>query len=52
MTVYFLLAAYNEEKDLPAVLAGIRDAKFGFDFKVLLINDGSTDATAGIAAEF
>jgi dolichol-phosphate mannosyltransferase len=52
MTVYFLMAAFNEEQDLPGVLAGLKGAGFGFEYKVLLINDGSTDGTAKIAAGF
>lgn len=52
MTVYFLLAAYNEEKDLPGVLSGLRGARFSFDYRVLLVNDGSTDGTEAVAEAF
>lgn len=52
MTVYFLLAAYNEEKDLPKVLEGIENAEFDFDFKVLVVDDGSLDNTKNIALSY
>lgn len=43
-----LIPAYNEEGALPAVLRGLASAAPGCD--VLVIDDGSTDATAAVAA--
>ncbi len=49
--VAFVLPAYNEEKDLPALLARIdetmRDAPFRYS--VIVVDDGSADRTAAVA---
>lgn len=42
-----IVPAFNEEESLPAVLAEIREAVPGAD--VLVVNDGSTDATSRVA---
>ena len=44
-----VIPAYNEEKNIGAVLDGIARAVPGVE--VLVINDGSTDATADIASQ-
>ena len=48
----FVIPAYNEEKCLPATLASIHEAgrALGIDYEVVVVNDGSTDATATIGA--
>ena len=45
--VIILLPAYNEERDIRTLLLRIRDAMqaIGFDYKVFVVNDGSTDGT-------
>jgi glycosyltransferase involved in cell wall biosynthesis len=44
-----IIPAYNEEAALPAVLAGLR-ARFP-DFDVVVVDDGSRDATSTVAHE-
>lgn len=48
----FIIPAYNEECYLAATLAALRDATstLAIAHEVLVVDDGSTDATAGIAA--
>ena len=51
--IAIVLPAYNEEKDLPALLESIR-TKVGampFDYRVLVVDDGSQDRTAEITLE-
>lgn len=49
-----LLPAYNEEDDLPPLLAKIRDTMQAItaEYRVLIVNDGSRDGTADVAASF
>jgi dolichol-phosphate mannosyltransferase len=49
--VWIVLPAYNEELDLPALLERIDEAteEAGLHFEILLVDDGSTDATAEVA---
>ena len=52
-----VIAAYNEEKRLPTALARIQDyfsAKSGGldGIEIIVVDDGSTDSTAAIAAEW
>jgi len=44
-----IIPAYNEERSIGQVVQGIR--REGLDVDVLVVNDGSTDRTAQIAAE-
>jgi glycosyltransferase involved in cell wall biosynthesis len=48
----FIVPAYNEELELPATLAAIRAAAAANSepFEIVVANDGSTDATAAVAA--
>lgn len=46
-----VIAAYNEEPSLPATLAEIPDEIEGLAVCALVIDDGSTDATAKVADE-
>jgi len=48
--IYIVLPAYNEELTLPPLLSAITEnmEESGLPFKVVIVNDGSTDGTAGI----
>ncbi len=52
-TLSFIVPAYNEEFELPRSITAIRDAadKAGCDYEIVVVDDGSTDATARIATE-
>lgn len=52
-SVAVVLPAYNEEKDLPALLARIQDTLTDqpFSYQVIVVDDGSADRTADIATE-
>ena len=51
--ISFIVPAYNEELELPRSLAAIRaaaeDAKEKYE--IIVVDDGSTDATADIARQ-
>ncbi len=49
--IWIVLPAYNEERDLPALLQRIEEAteEAGLQFELLIVDDGSTDATAEVA---
>ncbi len=51
--VAVVLPAYNEEKDLPALLARLRETLSNqpFGYRVIIVDDGSKDRTAEIATE-
>jgi dolichol-phosphate mannosyltransferase len=51
--VWIALPAYNEEKSLPPLLEAIHAAlePAGIDYGVIVVDDGSRDATASIARE-
>ncbi len=42
--IYFLICAYNEEKNLPEVIKNIR-GHFKNGYKIIVVDDGSTDNT-------
>lgn len=46
--ISFIVPAYNEEAELPATLRAIHSAAAGYHYEIVVVNDGSTDATAGI----
>jgi glycosyltransferase involved in cell wall biosynthesis len=52
--LWLLLPAYNEEQSLPPLLSRIADAMFnsGLAHKVVVVDDGSQDATAQIAESY
>ena len=50
--ISFIVPAYNEETELPETLRAIHSAAVGYKFEIVLANDGSTDATAGIGEQF
>lgn len=43
-----VVPVYNEERTLPGVLAALAALDVGVELEVLVVNDGSTDATASI----
>lgn len=49
-----IVPAFNEEERLPATLQGLADYlnRWGVDYRVLVIDDGSRDATARLASDF
>jgi len=51
MKVVITIPAYNEEKTIADVISGIRQvmSKTKYSYKLLLVDDGSTDRTAEIA---
>jgi glycosyltransferase involved in cell wall biosynthesis len=52
VTISFIVPAYNEEAELPGTLSAICSAAAGYQHEVVLVNDGSSDATAAIGEEF
>lgn len=52
-SVAVVLPAFNEEKDLPALLERIKETLTGqsFQYQVVVVDDGSKDRTAEIAEE-
>ena len=49
--ISFIIPAYNEEAELPATLQAIHSAAAGYEYEIVLVNDGSTDATAALAEQ-
>jgi glycosyltransferase involved in cell wall biosynthesis len=49
--VSIIIAAYNEEKHIPELLASIRDQNYS-QIETLVIDDSSTDGTAQVAKQF
>lgn len=45
--IYFLLCAYNEEKNILEVITKIRQLHCG-EYKIVVVNDGSTDNTLSV----
>ncbi len=43
--VYFILPMYNEKENLPGLIAGIRKAMVGRPYRIVVVNDGSTDGS-------
>src|SRR5437764_7723651 len=50
--ISFIVPAYNEEAELPGTLRAIRSAAVGYEHEIVMVNDGSTDATGAIGEEF
>jgi dolichol-phosphate mannosyltransferase len=51
--LYFVILAYNEEENLPRLLHHLHSAASSISpsFKIIVVNDGSTDGTARVADE-
>ncbi len=51
--ISFIVPAYNEELELPSTIAAIRAAASGATqpYEIIVVDDGSTDATAQIARQ-
>ena len=47
--ISFVVPAYNEELELPATIAAIRDTAQDRQHEIIVVDDGSTDATAEVA---
>ena len=52
MTVFLVLPAYNEEANLGGLLAKVSALDLAVPLKLLVVNDGSRDRTAEVAAGF
>jgi dolichol-phosphate mannosyltransferase len=54
LMIYVLLPAYNEEKALPAIFASLEKliAESDEEIRIVLVDDGSTDATLDVARSF
>ncbi len=52
--IAILLPCFNEEKCLGSLLSRIKDTmgKHGFDYRVFIVNDGSTDGTLAVAQDY
>lgn len=50
--ISFIVPAYNEEAELPGTLRALHSAASGYEYEILLVNDGSSDATAAIGEQF
>ncbi len=46
--IWILLPAYNEQGDLPQLMQKLQDNLQGKDYRLVVVNDGSTDQTAKI----
>lgn len=48
--IYILIPVFNEEENIPPLITSINDAcnEMREDYRVIFVNDGSTDGTAGV----
>jgi len=53
-TISFIVPAYNEETELPGTLQSIHSAAggVGYDYEIVLVDDGSSDSTASLGEKF
>jgi glycosyltransferase involved in cell wall biosynthesis len=49
--VYIILPLYNEEESVSSIVKGIRDELSGMQYKIIAINDGSSDRTLKLLNE-
>ena len=47
----FVVPAYNEELELPATITAIHNAARDRQYEIIVVDDGSTDATSKIAQD-
>lgn len=49
-SIYFIIPAYNEEKNLPLLVKNTTEAmaSSGYTYKIYIVNDGSTDGTSEV----
>jgi glycosyltransferase involved in cell wall biosynthesis len=54
LKISIVIPAYNEEKALPSVLEKVREVLegAGYDWEIIVVDDGSRDATPRIAASY
>lgn len=52
MSLTIVIPAYNEDESLPAVLADLKSFATENGFKLIIVNDGSTDNTKAVINEF
>ena len=50
--ISFVVPAYNEEAELPRTLRAIHSAAAGYEYEIVLVDDGSTDATSAIGEQY
>ena len=50
--IWIMLPAYNEQNDLPNLLEKLEKELAGVDYRLVVINDGSTDGTGEILAKY
>jgi dolichol-phosphate mannosyltransferase len=50
--LWIMLPAYNEQTDLPSLLEKLQHALDGKEYRLVVINDGSTDQTGEILAKY
>ncbi len=50
--LYLLLCAYNEERDIGNLLEDIKAGGWDFPYRVIIVDDGSSDATRQIPESF
>ena len=49
--IWILLPAYNEQRDLPKLIEKLQGSLKGADYRLVVVNDGSTDQTGDILAK-
>lgn len=50
--IWILLPAYNEQRDLPRLLEKMEKALAGVDYRLVVVNDGSTDKTSEVLERY
>ena len=52
--IYFIIPAYNEEKNLPLLIKNTKAAmeELGTSYMIYIVNDGSTDKTSDLCKEY
>ena len=50
--IWILLPAYNEQRDLPRLLEKMEKTLAGVDYRLVVVNDGSTDKTSEVLESY